>query len=69
MEQVFLSVICSSIVVLVTAFALATPAVKSDLPEQTLLLRLPRDESVALLVRLPTRRDALGSHRPRDFTE
>jgi hypothetical protein len=40
MERIFLSIICSGIIVLVTALSLATPAVKSGgPPEQTLLLR------------------------------
>jgi hypothetical protein len=40
MDRIFLSIICSGIVLLVTAFALATPSVKSGSPpEQTLLLR------------------------------
>jgi hypothetical protein len=44
MDRIFLSIICSSIVLLVTAFSLATPAVKSGgPPEQTLLLRAAQD--------------------------
>jgi hypothetical protein len=41
MERIFLSLICSSIVLLVAAFALATPPIaKQGAPlEQTLLLR------------------------------
>ena len=41
MERIFLSIICSSLVLLVTAFALATPPIaKQDgPPEQTLLSR------------------------------
>jgi hypothetical protein len=40
MDRVFLSVICAAVVLLVTAFSLATPSLKSDgPPEKTLLLR------------------------------
>ena len=41
MERIFLSLICSSIVLLVAAFALATPpiATQDGPPEQTLLSR------------------------------
>jgi hypothetical protein len=39
MDRIFLSVICAAVVLLVTAFALATPPLKSDGPlEKTLLL-------------------------------
>lgn len=40
MDRVFLSIICAAVVLLVTAFSLATPSLKSDgPPEKTLLLR------------------------------
>jgi hypothetical protein len=40
MDRIFLSVICAAVVLLVTAFALATPPLKSNGPlEKTLLLR------------------------------
>jgi type VI protein secretion system component VasF len=40
MDRIFLSVICAAVVLLVTAFALATPSLKSDgAPEKTILLR------------------------------
>jgi hypothetical protein len=43
MEQRFLAVIVSSILLLVTAFALATPPVNSGgVPEETLLVRAAR---------------------------
>jgi hypothetical protein len=40
LDRIFLSVICAAVVLLVTAFALATPSLKSDgAPEKALLLR------------------------------
>jgi hypothetical protein len=45
-ERVYLSIICASILLLVTAFALGTPGLKSDGPsERAHLLRLPTPES------------------------
>jgi hypothetical protein len=41
MDQLFLSTICACILLLVTAFALATPSMKPDVPpEKTVLLRI-----------------------------
>ena len=41
MDQLFLSTICAGILLLVTAFALATPSMRSDVPpEKTVLLRI-----------------------------
>jgi hypothetical protein len=40
MDRVFLTILCAGIVLLVTALALTTPALKSDGPaEKTILLR------------------------------
>ena len=45
-ERVYLSIICASILLLVTAFALGTPGLKSDGPSAGAhLLRLPTPES------------------------
>jgi hypothetical protein len=45
-ERVYLSIICASILVLVTALALGTPGLKSEAPpESAHLLRLPAPES------------------------
>jgi hypothetical protein len=41
MDQLFLSTICAGVLLLVTAFALATPSMKPDVPpEKTVLLRI-----------------------------
>ena len=41
MDQLFLSTICAGILLLVTAFALATPSMNPDVPpEKTVLLRI-----------------------------
>ena len=46
-EPVYLSIICASILLLVTAFALGTPGLKSDVPsERASLLRLPERDSL-----------------------
>ena len=44
MDHVFLCVLCSALIVLVTAFALAIPSIKSTQPpaEQALLVHLLR---------------------------
>jgi hypothetical protein len=44
-DSVYLSIICASIILLVTAFALGTPGLKSEGPsERATLLRLPTPE-------------------------
>ena len=42
MDQIFLCMMCSALIVLVTAFALATPSIKSPQPqaEQAVLVHL-----------------------------
>jgi hypothetical protein len=41
MDHLFLSTICASVLLLVTAFALGTPGLKPDVPaEKTVLLRV-----------------------------
>jgi hypothetical protein len=41
MDQLYLSTICASVLLLVTAFALGTPGLKSDVPpEKAVLLRI-----------------------------
>jgi hypothetical protein len=41
MDHLFLSTICAGILLLVTAFALATPSMRTDVPpEKTVLLRI-----------------------------
>ena len=38
MDQFYLYVICASILLLVTAFALGTPGLKTDVPSETIII-------------------------------
>jgi hypothetical protein len=41
MDHLYLSTICAAVLLLVTAFALGTPSIRSDVPpEKTVLLRI-----------------------------
>jgi hypothetical protein len=41
MDQLYLSIVCAGVLLLVTAFALGTPSLKPDVPpEKTVLLRV-----------------------------
>jgi len=48
-DRAYLSIICASVLLLVTAFALGTPGLKSEAPsERAHLLRLPAPEGGTL---------------------
>jgi len=63
MGHIFLCLVCSSIIVLITAFALAAPSIKSTQPqtEQALLMHLLEDRTSAH--QIVQHRHRTGEHR------